>query len=199
MLEYPLSLFEFNLGYLRMLVEDIPVDRCHQAAFPGARPRNGCSATWRSPTTTACNYWVTTRPVPTPGTRRLARDRTPPVSGQLPARTNCWKRSNGERRPFERRRGPPRPNSCRRNTACPSNSCCAGRQPSANSSHTCSRRTSPRTWDNCPYGGGKWACRKCFDEKLISVFRPRPTTLLRSAQVSDPPHALHLRGARPRL
>lgn len=37
MLEYPLSLFEFNLGYLRMLVEDIPTDRCHQAAFPGGK------------------------------------------------------------------------------------------------------------------------------------------------------------------
>jgi hypothetical protein len=37
MLEYPLSLFDFNLAYLRLQVEDIPDDNFSLAAFPGGK------------------------------------------------------------------------------------------------------------------------------------------------------------------
>lgn len=37
MLEYPLSLFDFNLAYLRLQTEDIPDDKFSLAAFPGGK------------------------------------------------------------------------------------------------------------------------------------------------------------------
>ncbi len=38
MLEIPLALFEFNLEYLRLQVQDIPSESFSQAAFPGGKP-----------------------------------------------------------------------------------------------------------------------------------------------------------------
>lgn len=38
MLEIPLTLYRFNLEYLRLLTEDIPKEKFSQAAFPGDKP-----------------------------------------------------------------------------------------------------------------------------------------------------------------